>query len=49
VSNQRYLPIAGTLRLIASVASDFNEKLFSFDNNDLHGFLSTGVLTASIG
>jgi hypothetical protein len=31
------------------VASDFNEKLFSFNTNHLHGFLPAEVLTASIG
>jgi hypothetical protein len=32
-------------RLVVNVASDFNEKLFSFDNDDLHGFPPSEVLT----
>ena len=28
-----------------NVASDFNEKLFCFDNDDLHGFSPSEVLT----
>jgi hypothetical protein len=32
-------------RLVVNVTSNFNEKLFSFDNNHLHAFLSAKALT----
>jgi hypothetical protein len=32
-------------RFIVNEASDFNEKLFSFDDNYLRGFLPPEVLT----